>query len=679
MPGGSSTCRCWRALADEPALAGNEALLAALDEAEQARLVAAPPEEPGRFQFAHALIREVLYREPSTLERLRLHRRVGEALEQLYAAAPEPQLSELAHHFFEAAPAGDADKAVTYCRRAAERAEAQYAFEEAVRLYARALQALDLCRQPDDRVRGALLLALANAHSYTGDFPAMRQALTEAIALNRRTGDWAAIARACALQVRQGLDWLRPDEERLTLMGEVMTALGREHSALRAELLAALASALAFHPARRAEAETLIDEAIATARAAGDHEALAFALARAYLALPDERRQREAASEAVRVADEARLGFWRWIARQWRLNGLLEAGEIRAVDELLGQISRVVAELRSPYWHVFHDISRATRLLLAGRFDDADALVGTMRDRARRFASPNLNAQIGEVRFCLDRERGRLAGMLPGLERGAEQNRNVLIRTMLAFAFADTGRIEDARAVFARLAEDGFREADADRFRRMVLALLAETCAALDDRERAETLYRLLLPLHGGTACHGDCMFMGATARHLGLLATVLGNWPDAERHLADALAMNARMGARPWVAWTQLAWARLCLARRQPGDAARAIEHLDAALADAEELGMARLLDAASTMRAEAEAAVRQQRPAAPVLPAGLSEREVEVLRLVASGKSNREIAEILVLSVNTVNRHVSHIFEKTGAQNRAEATAFALRQGLA
>ena len=63
---------------------------------------------------------------------------------------------------------------------------------------------------------------------------------------------------------------------------------------------------------------------------------------------------------------------------------------------------------------------------------------------------------------------------------------------------------------------------------------------------------------------------------------------------------------------------------------------------------------------------------------PARLSNREIEVLRLVAAGKSNREIAEALVISTNTVDRHVSHILSKIGAANRAEAAAYAARQRL-
>jgi pimeloyl-ACP methyl ester carboxylesterase/DNA-binding CsgD family transcriptional regulator len=85
-----------------------------------------------------------------------------------------------------------------------------------------------------------------------------------------------------------------------------------------------------------------------------------------------------------------------------------------------------------------------------------------------------------------------------------------------------------------------------------------------------------------------------------------------------------------------------------------------------------------------EPERPTRERRPSkraasAPSFdPARLSKREIEVLRLVAGGKSNREIAAALVISTNTVDRHVSHILSKIGAANRAEAAAYAARQRL-
>ena len=81
-----------------------------------------------------------------------------------------------------------------------------------------------------------------------------------------------------------------------------------------------------------------------------------------------------------------------------------------------------------------------------------------------------------------------------------------------------------------------------------------------------------------------------------------------------------------------------------------------------------------------EAEAALvgaAEQRPA-QARPDGLTQREVEVLRLIASGQTNSEIAEELVLSVRTVERHIGNIYGKIGARGRADATAYTLTRGL-
>ena len=66
------------------------------------------------------------------------------------------------------------------------------------------------------------------------------------------------------------------------------------------------------------------------------------------------------------------------------------------------------------------------------------------------------------------------------------------------------------------------------------------------------------------------------------------------------------------------------------------------------------------------------------PAYPDGLTEREVEVLRLIADGKSNREVATELVLSIRTVERHIFNIYAKINAHGRAAATAYAIRRQL-
>ena len=87
----------------------------------------------------------------------------------------------------------------------------------------------------------------------------------------------------------------------------------------------------------------------------------------------------------------------------------------------------------------------------------------------------------------------------------------------------------------------------------------------------------------------------------------------------------------------------------------------------------------AASALAALArQSASPTDRPQRPVFPDGLSAREVEVLRLVAIGRSNRAIGEALYISQNTVANHVRSILRKTGAANRAQGATYAAQRGL-
>jgi DNA-binding NarL/FixJ family response regulator len=76
--------------------------------------------------------------------------------------------------------------------------------------------------------------------------------------------------------------------------------------------------------------------------------------------------------------------------------------------------------------------------------------------------------------------------------------------------------------------------------------------------------------------------------------------------------------------------------------------------------------------------AAGHEPRPAVSARPAHLTDREIEVLRLIARGRSNREVAAELVISAKTVGTHVEHIYTKAGVTTRAGATLFAMQHGL-
>jgi DNA-binding NarL/FixJ family response regulator len=69
---------------------------------------------------------------------------------------------------------------------------------------------------------------------------------------------------------------------------------------------------------------------------------------------------------------------------------------------------------------------------------------------------------------------------------------------------------------------------------------------------------------------------------------------------------------------------------------------------------------------------------PNRPTYPAGLTQREVEVLQLVATGASNQQVADVLHISVRTVNTHMTNILNKTGCDNRTAASVFAIQRNL-
>lgn len=116
-----------------------EALLEILGQAVSAEVIS-ETSALGRYAFTHILIRETLYEDLTAAKRMRLHRTVAETLEAFYASALESRLPELAHHWFKSAQAGDAAKTMHYAVQAAEHAMSQHAYEEAVRLYQRALK-----------------------------------------------------------------------------------------------------------------------------------------------------------------------------------------------------------------------------------------------------------------------------------------------------------------------------------------------------------------------------------------------------------------------------------------------------------------------------------------------------------------------------------------------------------
>ena len=180
-----------------------------------------------------------------------------------------------------------------------------------------------------------------------------------------------------------------------------------------------------------------------------------------------------------------------------------------------------------------------------------------------------------------------------------------------------------------------------------------------------------MTPLAGGNVLigHGVACY-GSADRYLGSLAATLGDHDRAIGHFERALAANRAMGADTWVAHTLYGFGRALRMRGHPGDEQRASALLSEAATVAERIGMAALLARTRALGAAA--------PWSGTPPDDLSWREVDVLRLVAAGLSNREIGQELSISGHTVANHVRSILRKTGAANRTEAAGYAHRNAL-
>ena len=175
------------------------------------------------------------------------------------------------------------EKAVDFARRAGDRAMSQTAYEEAVRSYGMAIQALDLVGDADPEVRIDLLLALARAEDRGGNEEACRVASLEAAELSQRIGDAFRLGRAAVDYA--GSFWFTAgaaqDPRRLELYAAAEAALraadgGTDRDSLLATVLSRHAAAFSFRdPVEHAR---VVDEAIEKARESGDQYALASAL-----------------------------------------------------------------------------------------------------------------------------------------------------------------------------------------------------------------------------------------------------------------------------------------------------------------------------------------------------------------------------------------------------------------
>jgi tetratricopeptide (TPR) repeat protein len=399
--------------------------------------------------------------------------------------------------------------------------------------------------------------------------------------------------------VRTGVELVRltftvglPKAPAVRILEEALQRLGAEDSLLKAKTLATLARVLAATGAQQ-RAMVCAEKGLDMARRLDDPALVAVNLdgMNHALAGPEYAQQRLAnATEMLRLAKAANdsydiLGD----AHSWRVYCLVELGDMPATDAEIDAYARLVEERHEPFQVCLVTGFQCMRALMQGRFEDSERLAQQEFAVGRRMQTETAAGVFGLQMFTQRREQGRLKELEPAVKYFLQQHTAAAAwRPGLALIYSELRRTREAREEFEQLACNDFADLHRDALWMGCMTYLADVCTFLGDEVRADILYKILLPFDGRNVIIGigECCY-GALSRYLGALATALARWDEAAQHFEDALAMNARMDARPWLAHTQEQYATMLLARRQSGDRDKAAALLDAALATARELGM--------------------------------------------------------------------------------------------
>jgi DNA-binding winged helix-turn-helix (wHTH) protein/tetratricopeptide (TPR) repeat protein len=580
-------------------------ILEQVEEAEKAGLVFPVAESPRvRFMFSHELIRQAVLSSLSAVRRQRLHLEVADAIERIYSTTSESKygeslddhFAELAHHYLHSA---NTSQAVKYLHLAGQQALQRWANLEAINYLTKGLELLgsppevsERSRPADQAQRCSLLLLLGVGRLRVGEFASAHKAFLRAAETAKSFGSTENVIGAALELVHMTHTTGFPAPEAVPLLEEALQKLGPNDSPLKARTLGGLARCLGV-TGEKQKLMIYAPQAVAMARRIGSPELVSYSLLGMFYALlgPEHAEERLAiTTEMQDICTAADVQNLTYSQHFWRGYCLLELGDTAGADEDFDSYGRWAAESNQPFHQSICEMLRAMRALMGGRFEESERLAQNTFAIARSMQAETAAGVLGLQMFALRREQGRLKEVEPVVRMFVQQNSaDAAWRPGLAMIYSELGLTADARAEFENLARNDFTDLPRDSLWMGTITFLVDICTFLGDRDRANTLYRILLPFAGrNVVVSNGVVCYGALSRYLGALATTLERWDDAARHFEDALAMNTRMDARPWLAHTQEQYATMLLARSQSRrDRNKAATLLSAAVATARELGM--------------------------------------------------------------------------------------------
>ena len=588
-------------------------VLRALDEGVSRHLIARDDATAGAYGFRHALFREVLYGRLLESERIQLHRRVADLIEQRHRLSRQLPVDLLVYHLSQSP--FDAERTFRYAEEAAERAVRVRAYAEGVELYHQVLRSLESIAPEDDPRVAKALHSLALAQNGAGRHADAVATFQRLILLRRASDDSKGLAEAAV-----GLEEARytarttsraPATDSIPLLEEALRVIPRTPSRLRFQVIERLAAAMnVANDPRRAEHSA---EALEIARKLGDPLALIRALMTRHVAIwgPDSLTERlEIGNEIIRVsqevdrsADSFGVGTTVW-GHTVRISDLLEIGDPSALEGAIDGATiqlgtpgsndppeiaqRITADTHLTIHVEWMRLVRSSLLILRGALAEADSVLVDVARRAQQLEAGNVLEGAQIQFFGLRYLQGRVAEVLPLAQAMLDQNPgfSASIRTSIALALASFGdKKEEALEQIAAVVADDLAPLPRDGFWIFALCNLAEALFLLQTSGPAARIYEHLLPHADRNAVSTVAYCSGSVARYLGMLGTLLGDYDRAEEHFATAISNNRTMGAHAFEALAQYEYAVLLELRRGVGDRAAARELLASAARSGHEL----------------------------------------------------------------------------------------------
>ena len=642
-------------------------------------------ETADHFAFRHALTREAVYTTLLLRERQALHRRVGDAMEHVYATSIHLQLADLSYHYY---TGGLWQKAFDYSQKAGEQARKLYSQREAIVYYSRALVA---ARHLNLAGESELLSARGHAYEILGDFKSALDDFEQArrIAQEQQNGqaEWQTLMDLGFLwqgrdyqrtgeffrqaeELARNLDQTKLHALSLNRLGNWFVNIGQTTKGLEAHRRALAIFEQDDDQQSIAETRDLLGMAtLQHGDQMGSYEQYKHAI-RLFRTLED----KHGLISALTVASSTSY---------WDETDLVPAQSHTENEEMAREALELTRQISWAAGEAFIEWSMARGLATRGLFGEAlscatEALRIATEIEHRQWIT-GAHCMLGRIYVLLLQPDPAMHNLQQALTLARELGSAWWIghvTTDLVHAYLLKADLDSARLLL-----DGMLQDKAAHYslveRRMLWArgnlLLAEKKPA-EALEIAEYLLaskqssQLTQPIPALLKLKGEALM-------------AMKQWEKAARDLEGAKQGAEERQALPllWQIHAQLGWLHKAQKHNdkseQDFDSARQVIHTLAENIPHETLRTDFVHSARESLPTEKK---RSKRQSEAETFGGLTPREREVARLVSQGKSNREIAEALVLSERTVENHVGNILTKLGFDSRAQIAVWAVETGL-